>query len=60
MEVWRRGLSLSHPAVEVHQGGTQQRPVVDRVRPLLTTRVVCGTGIGQQQIARPMLRPRKW
>jgi len=59
MEAWRRGLSRSHPAIEIYQGGAQQGPVVDRVGPVLTARVVCGTGIGQQEIARAVLRPRE-
>src|SRR5881396_3892944 len=28
MEAWRRGLSLSHPTVEIHQGRAQQGSVV--------------------------------
>src|SRR6266540_6588171 len=59
MEAWRRGFPLRHPAVEIYQGGAQQGPVVDRIGPVLTARVVCGTGIGQQEIARAVLRPRE-
>ncbi len=59
MAAGRRGLSRSDPAVELHQGSAQQGPVVDRVGSVLTARVVCGTGIGQQEIARAMLRPRQ-
>src|SRR5215510_3826111 len=56
---WRRGLSRRHPAVELHQGRTQQGPVIDRVGLVLPARVVCGTGVSQQEIARAMLWPRK-
>src|SRR5262249_15618399 len=59
MTAWRRSLSRRYPAVELHQGRTQQGPVVYRVGLVLTTRVVCGTGVSQQKIARAMLCPRK-
>jgi hypothetical protein len=57
METWRWGFSHAHPTVEIHQDGAQQRPVVDRVGPLLTARVTCRTAIGQLEIAGAVLRP---
>jgi hypothetical protein len=47
------------PAVQIDQGGAQQGPVVDRVGPVLTTRVVCSADIDELEIARGMLCPRQ-
>src|SRR4030095_11552898 len=43
MEGGRRSLARSDPTVQMHQGGAQQGPVVNRVGPVLPARVVCST-----------------